>query len=147
MEFTERKNRAAQIRLFTEGNPKVRKLLEDHYIGRLSDMADPNKLKDLANSLPPDVRRFWGLQPPASPSVQRIVFVPASAFARFYGNKSRQLIHLWAKNGVLKDVGFVIGRDLTAHLSIGIPPAHEDYRKFLSWASKRQERLKRQIGK
>src|SRR6266852_3736596 len=110
---------ASQARLFDQlFDPTVQELLREREITYRNLLTAYLKMQELARQ---NRELLASAGKPPSQSVHRTVFVPASAFARFYGNKSRQLIHLWAKNGVLKNVGFTIERDLTGHLSIGIP--------------------------
>ena len=45
-------------------------------------------------------------------------------------NKNLMTIYKWNDNGFLVSLGFLVQRDFTGHIRIGIPSDHPSYRDF-----------------
>jgi hypothetical protein len=58
---------------------------------------------------------------------EEVVWLPLSAIAREY-QKSAKQIRLWARDGLLIEIGFMVRRDPTGHWIIGVPSSA--YRTF-----------------
>ena len=71
----------------------------------------------------------WGLLARHVSESDSPLRIPASEFARVY-HKTVQAIHEWAKNGLITELGYTFGRDVTHHLFIFVPLRHEYYQIF-----------------